>query len=71
MTDSIPLFENTLRPNSLSPFGSSIVDKPLQPENAPSFMLKTLSGIFIADNLLHPEKAHSPIQLTLFGIIVF
>ena len=70
MIDSIPLSENTLQPNSLRPLGSSTFDKSLQPENAPSFMLKTLSGILIADNLLHPEKAHSPIVLTLLGIRV-
>ena len=42
---------------------------PSHPQNVPSPMLVTLSGIVTLVRLLHPQNAQSPMLVTLSGIV--
>ena len=44
-------------------------DKELQPENALSLILITLSGMTMSDRELQPENALSPMLVTQVGMI--
>ena len=54
---------------SISPHGTYIAVKLLQPEKAPSPMLVTLLGIITEVKLLQLAKASSPMLVTLLGIV--
>ena len=47
-----------------------MLGKELQPQNAPSPIAVTLSGMTILDKELQSEKAESPIAVTLSGMAI-